>query len=124
MPDIDEINGIDFCNDVAKINEIRVPNVTSVNLVDKDCSTCTTTAISLNESTRDCETACAGGRCATYYTTGTPGSLVVGDYIYNDANCTLCRGATFLSDVPCKSGTQGCFTLGPDCRILSISACW
>ena len=36
MPDIDEINGIDFCNDVEKINEIRVPNVTSVNLVDKD----------------------------------------------------------------------------------------
>ena len=121
MPDIDEINGIDFCNDVEKINEIRVPNVTSVNLVDKDCSTCTTTAISLGEG-ESCLAACRPPRCSTFYTTGTPGSLVVGDYIYNDASC-LCRGATYLADSPCKSFNQGCFTLDDNCQITSIAVC-
>ena len=122
MPDIDEINGIDFCNDVEKMNEIRVPNITSFNLVDKDCSTCTTTAISLGEGP-SCLAACRAERCTTFFTTGTPGSLVVGDYIYNNSTCTLCRGATFLADSPCKSTNQGCFTLDSNCQITRIDAC-
>ena len=122
MPDIEEINGIDFCNDADKISDFRVATVTSVNLIDKDCSTCTTTAISLGESGLGCARACIAS-CNTFYTTGTPGSLVVGDYIYNDSTCTLCRGATYLADSPCKATNQGCFTLDSNCQITAIAIC-
>ena len=119
MGNISKINEIDFCDSLSSFDLVTQANITSVNLLDKSCASCN--AISLSEG-RNCEEACVRS-CNTFYTTGTPGSLVVGDYIYNNDTCTLCRGATFLADTPCRTFNQGCFTLGPDCRILRIDSC-
>ena len=120
MGNISKINEIDFCNSLSSFDLVTQANITSVNLLDKSCASCT--AISLTEG-GSCNLACRGSECRTFYTTGTPGSLVVGDYIYRNSECTECTGRAFLSDSPCRVFNQGCFTLGPDCAIVSITGC-
>ena len=120
MGNISKINEIDFCNSLSSFDLVTQANITSVNLLDKSCASCT--AISLTEG-GSCNLACRGSECRTFYTTGTPGSLVVGDFIYRNSECTECNGRTFLADTPCRVFNQGCFTLGPDCAIVGITVC-
>jgi len=119
MGNISKINEIDFCNSLSSFDLVTQANITSVNLLDKSCGSCS--AISLAEGV-SCERACIGS-CNTFFTTGTVGSLTIGDYIYNNDQCTLCRGATYLADSPCKLSTQGCFQLDSNCQIIRIDAC-
>ena len=116
-----KVDGLDICTAIVNINGVAAANIQAVNVWDKkSCTTCNT--IKLAYDRKLCSTACRG-KCVTYGTDGTPGSLQLGDRIYEDfASCTECAADGFYSDVPCGESDQGCFTLR-DCRIIRIDEC-
>lgn len=116
-----KVDGLDICTAIVNINGVAAANIQAVNVWDKkSCTTCTT--IELAYDRESCSNACRA-RCVTYGTDGTPGSLQVGDRIYEDfASCTECAADGFYADTPCRDYEQGCFTLR-DCIITRIDVC-
>jgi len=82
------------------------------------------TSIQLRYSAVNCETACSA-ECTEYWTDGTPGAIVPGDRIYQDAECEVCALPGYYADNECEESNQGCFTVpGPeDCLISEITSC-
>ena len=119
MPNISKINGLTLC-DETNVNAITIADITNIDGITKSCVTCTT--IQLAYDRESCLTACRG-RCVDYGTDGTPGSLQVGDKIYEDfATCSECAADGYYADAPCGDYEQGCFTV-ESCIIQRIDRC-
>jgi len=116
-----KVDDLDICTAIVNINGVAAANIQAVNVWDKkSCATCNT--IKVAYSNRSCADACRG-KCVSYGTDGTPGSLQVGDKIYEDfATCTICAADGYYADTPCGEYRQGCFTVS-SCYITRIDEC-
>ncbi len=116
-----KVDGLDICTAIVNINGVAAANIQAVNVWDKkSCTTCTQMELAYDRES--CSNACRA-KCVTYGTDGTPGSLQVGDRIYEDfASCTACAADGYYADTPCREYEQGCFTLR-DCIITRIDVC-
>ena len=123
MPDIEDLNSKDFCDNVVSINGMQLANIVSINTLLQDCVTCA--EIILGPSHFSCGRACVA-ECIAHYTDGdTAANLVTGDHIYENEECT-CPGNTSNIYYSNKCGGRSgvCYTINPaDCEIISVTSC-